>query len=150
MEQAPAVNVNVQSVVQDIITVESSVRDALSKVAPTFGRIVSREPPVDIIDEGDKLLIMVDVPGIPRENIRVRVSLDSVEISSVPVGSSPVAGNGKVLSAERLANFKLFRRIVLPCKIRISEAKAYLKDGVLYVYLPKLSDTTEGIDLSIE
>jgi len=148
--QSVAVNVNVQSVVQDIVTVESSVRDALSKVATALGRSITREPPVDIIDEGDKILILVDVPGIPRENIRVRVSMDTVEINITPVSPTVTSGNGKVLRAERLANFRLFRRIVLPCKVRMGEARAYLKDGVLYIYLPKLSDMTESIDLSIE
>ncbi len=142
--------VSVQSIIQDIVTVESSVRDALSKVAPALGRSITREPPVDILDEGDKLLIIVDVPGVPKDNIRVRVTIDTVEISAIPTTPIASTGNGKVLRAERLANFKLFRRIVLPCKVRIGDARAYLKDGVLYIYLPKLSDTTESIDLSIE
>ncbi len=135
-----------QTVVQDIVATEVSVREILSKIAPIYGKSIIREPPVDIYDEGDKLVVIVDMPGIPRECIKVRVSIDTVEISAIPQN----VNGGKVIRVERLANFKVYRRIQLPCKIRISDVRAYLKDGVLYIYLPKLLDTTESLDVTIE
>jgi hypothetical protein len=49
-----------------------TLREAISKIAPLYGKSVVREPPVDIYDEGDKIVLLVDVPGIPKENIKVR------------------------------------------------------------------------------
>lgn len=137
---------SVQAVAQDLVVTENAIREALSKIAPTHGRSVVREPPIDMYDEGDRIVLMVDMPGIPKENIKVRVTIDSVEISASPVGGN----SGKVLKAERMANFRLYRKVSLPCKIKISEVRAYLKDGVLYIYLPKLLDATETLDVSIE
>ncbi len=137
---------SVQAVAQDLVVTENAVREALSKLAPTHGRSVVREPPIDMYDEGDRIVIMVDMPGIPKENIKVRVTIDSVEISATPTSGN----SGKLLKAERFANFRLYRKVSLPCKIKISEVRAYLKDGVLYIYLPKLLDAAESLDVSIE
>jgi len=136
----------ITTIAQDIVATEATVREALSKIAPSYGRSIVREPPIDMYDEGDRIVLMIDMPGIPKENIKVRVSIDTVEVSAVPHGLN----GGKLMKAERLANFRLYRRIQLPCKIKLGDVKAYLKDGVLYIYLPKLLDTTESLDITIE
>ncbi len=140
------VDTSINMIAQDIVATEVTVRDTLSKLAPTHGRSIVREPPIDIYDEGDRIVLIVDMPGIPKENIKVRVSVDSVEISAIPQN----VNNGRILRAERLANFKIYRKVQLPYRIKIGEVRAYLKDGVLYIYLPKLTDTTESLDITIE
>ncbi len=135
-----------RSLAQDACLVESAARELFSKIVMAGVKDVAREPPADVVDEGDKFVIIMDLPGFKKDNIKVRVGLDYVEVSA----TSEHQVNGKLLRAERLSNFKVYRRIALPSKIRVSDVKAHLRDGMLTIILPKLPDQAELLNVTIE
>jgi HSP20 family protein len=93
----------------------------------------------DIIDEGDKLRIKMDVPGIKKNEIDLNVTDNSVEISAQHKESSEEKKKN-FLRRER-SEISYYRTLPLPEKVNSSQAKATLTDGVLDVVLPKTTPT---------
>lgn len=89
----------------------------------------------DVIDEGDKLIVKVDIPGVKKKDIELNVTDNSVEISA----------EHKEEEQEKRKNFlrkersevSYYRTLPLPEKVISSKAKATLTDGVLNISIPK-------------
>ncbi len=89
---------------------------------------------IDIVEERDKFIIFVDVPGVLKEDIDVVADEDKVNITVVrrPLNLD----SGRFLVLERISGvFK--RSIKLPEKIDPSGANGFLENGVLTLVLPK-------------
>jgi len=126
--------------------VESGVNELVSRLVTVVDpRGVVREPPVDVFDNGDQLVILVDMPGLRRDSIRVRVGGNYVEVAAEP----HAVPNGKPVRVERISNFRIYRRIEVGSRLRVDGAKAYYRDGVLHIVVSKLSGALES-DISIE
>ncbi|OYT31665.1 MAG: heat-shock protein Hsp20 [Thermofilum sp. ex4484_79] len=78
------------------------------------------EPFTDVIDEKDKFKIVIDMPGVEKEDINVEATEDVIEVSA------------------RRGDRKYYKRVVLPEKIRPETAKAQYKNGVLTITVEKL------------
>lgn len=90
--------------------------------APGGGSIVreepvpAKEPIVDVFDEEDEVVVVAELPGARKEDLRLNASRDSLEIR--------VAGS-------------FYKVIKLPCQVNPDRAKATFNNGVLEVRLPK-------------
>lgn len=93
----------------------------------------------DIIDEGDKLRLTMDVPGVKKNEIDLNVTENSIEISAKHKESSEDKKKN-FLRRER-SEVSYYRALPLPEKVNSSQVKAKLTDGVLDVVLPKTSPT---------
>lgn len=94
-------------------------------------------PAVDILDRGDRIEIMVYLPGVPRDAIEISIEDGGLRIS----GHRPEPGGVKPeeyqLCESRYGPF--VRSIQLPKNLDLSRVEAVLKDGVLLVTIPKTS-----------
>ncbi|MFB6470833.1 MAG: Hsp20/alpha crystallin family protein [Vulcanisaeta sp. AZ3] len=134
-------------IASEVSKVESGINELISKLATVIdSRLMTREPPIDIFDNGDSIIILADLPGIKKESVKVRVGGNYVEIIADP---QPPPVMGKAARVERLENFKIYRRIELGVKFKVDGARATYKDGVLQVIIPKLSNVAET-EISIE
>jgi HSP20 family protein len=96
-----------------------------------FGR--GFEPRVDMLQDAEGLRISVELPGVPRENVKLTLA-DNVLL--LEGGKSEPAGreNATLVRGER--SFGPFqRRIELPVKVDPSSIAAAMLDGVLTVTL---------------
>lgn len=126
---------------------ESGLNELMSRLATVVDpRLITREPPVDIFDNGDTMVILVDLPGAKRESIKVRVGSNYVEVFAEP---QPMPSIGKAARIERLSNFRLYRKIELGVRFKVDGAKATYRDGVLQIIIPKLGSIGET-EISIE
>ncbi len=98
---------------------------------------VERQPDVDIYDAGESLVIYIDLPGMKKENIRVKVYDRSIEISAAPIQAETA---GKPLRRERISNFPVVRKIELPLRLRVDSARAVYRDGVLQIMVTKAGE----------
>ena len=93
----------------------------------------------DIIDEGNKLVVKVDLPGVKKKDIKLNVTDNSLEVSA----------EHKEEEEEKRKNFlrkersevSYYRTLPLPEKVVASKAKAKLTDGVLNITIPKAIPT---------
>jgi len=140
-EEQGALNSQV-NIGREITELEKSLRRIISHLVITGSKDIDREPPADVYEDGDKVIILFDIPGVRKEQIKLRVGINYVEITTEP---TTYVTAGKPMLLERLGNYKLRRRVEFPFNIRLDDVKAYYKDGVLQVNLTKLPgyNTTE-------
>jgi len=109
------------------------------------GHVSKRTPPVDMYVSNGTLVVMVDLPGYRRENIRVKVGENYVEVTAYPNTQEM----GDALARERFANYVAHRRIELKHRVRVDGAKATYRDGVLVITLPIAGGISDS-EISIE
>ena len=98
--------------------------------------IESRKPPMDVADLGDKYEMHVEIPGIPKNNINIEVTPNSIEISAEHEDTREDKGKNW-LRRER-SSMRFYRAIELPEELKTDQVEAELKDGLLTITLPKL------------
>jgi len=112
---------------------------------------VWREPFVDIFDRGDELVVIAELPGVRKEDIKVRVTEDSVYIEAIVRREKELEEEGAV-RVERY--YSGYRRVIrLPEEVIPEKAKAKYNNGVLEIRIPKKNPTKkegEGFEVKIE
>lgn len=90
-------------------------------------RVISeeREPLVDIIEEKNNVKVVVELPGISKEDINLKCAEESINI--------------KVDTPKR----KYSKAVNLPCKVKPMSAKASYKNGVLEIALDRTEPKKE-------
>lgn len=78
-----------------------------------------REPLVDIMETNDDVHVVVELPGVEKTDIKLHGTEDELTISV----DSP--------------QYKYFKEVALPVKVKVKEANSTYKNGVLEVVLPK-------------
>ena len=127
-----------------------------SEMFGRIGRIESplmiREPAIDLIDEGDHFLLVVELPGVDKEDVELYVTRDSVTIKAEKKGGKERKG-GNYYVRERVHS-AYYRTITLPEPVIPEETKATFRNGVLEVTLkkerPKLEGEEKGYKVKIE
>ncbi len=101
------------------------------KTAEEIKRII---PPVDIYETENNVVLIADIPGVTKENLRVDVENDELTIEGVFL--EPKTDNGKKLISECYYG-KYTRTFALSDVIAQDKITAKLDDGVLTITLPK-------------
>lgn len=127
--------------------VERVFRELWSKVSIEGGpELGAWEPPADVIDQDEDIVVLIDIPGFSKEQIKVKVTEDAIEVQAKR--PSEQLTQGKYLMKQRIME-TLYKRIEFPAKVRAEHAKARLENGVLEVRVPKISIAKE-IQVPIE
>lgn len=121
-----------------------SIMDPLSSWGyfPSYSRLQMeqgegvRTPTYDMIDDGDRYKLIVELPGIDKDNIRVKAMDDSVEISAEQSQEEDERKKNFVYNQRSYSSF--YCRIPVPEEILSSEVTAKADNkGILRVQLPK-------------
>ncbi|AFA38507.1 Molecular chaperone (small heat shock protein) [Pyrobaculum oguniense TE7] len=92
------------------------------------------DPLTDIVEEDDKIKVVVDMPGVEKEDIKLYVSEDGRTLT--------IDAKGK--------DRKYHKEIRLPAAVDPSKAKASYKNGVLSVELEKAEKKKRGFEIKID
>jgi HSP20 family protein len=98
-------------------------------------------PPVDLIDLPAEIVILVDLPGVNKDDVKLEGSSDLVEITAERTSKYD---NDEHLIRERTPR-EYYRSIKLPTNIDDSVARASFFNGVLEVHLPKIGISDKKI-----
>jgi HSP20 family protein len=95
---------------------------------PTGDQIISdeREPLTDIIEGDDDVAITVEIPGVEKEDIKLNVTPDNLEI--------------RVDTEKR----KYHKILDLPCDVKPKTTKATYKNGILDIVLKRKEKKKQG------
>ena len=112
----------------------SSKPESFGFTRPSLDVKEEREPLVDIINANGEIKIIVELPGVEKEDIKLSGTEDKLTIS--------------VEAPER----KYFKEIEMPSKIEPKKAKTSYKNGVLEVTVPKIEEKkkSSGEQIKIE
>ncbi len=94
-----------------------------------------RAPPVDVVDEGDKIRVVAEIPGVDKEDLDVRVFEDSVVIRAERKHEKERKDKGYYLKERSYSSY--YRTIALPSPVIPEKAEATYRNGVLELVLPK-------------
>ncbi len=104
-------------------------------------------PPVDVVEEPERFVIHLELPGVSAGAVDITAGQMSVSIGgekaagTAPAGEAcatevPPAAAPRTLQNER--RYGRFHRIIdLPSSILVEQVSAAIKDGILTVVLPK-------------
>ncbi|MDQ5843471.1 MAG: Hsp20/alpha crystallin family protein [Thermoproteota archaeon] len=100
-----------------------------------------RMAPYELVDRGDRFDLQLEVPGIKKENVSVKATKYSIEISGKHSEKDEEKGKRYVYSERLYRSF--YRNVPLPEEIIPSKVSAKVENGILRVELPK-KNPTEG------
>jgi HSP20 family protein len=92
-----------------------------------------REPLVDVVETDGEIRAVAELPGVEKGDIKLHGTEDTLDINV----DTP--------------QYKYYKELQLPAKVRIKEAKSTYKNGVLEVVIPKvefMKPKGEKIDIS--
>ena len=91
-------------------------------------------PPLNVFRKGDDIVVITEVPGIPKSDLQIQVKGNTIRIT----GAKTVQYSDQVAlhRRERLAG-RFDRAITVPVEIDADQVKAECRDGILALYLPR-------------
>ncbi len=95
-------------------------------------------PSIDILDDDENVTVKVDLPGIERDDIKIDVTQNFLEITANYPDEAD--NNGKTFLMKERYSGVLNRKISLPSKLNINEITAKFESGVLIISIPKTVD----------
>lgn len=91
-------------------------------------------PRTNLYENGDNFELRAEVPGLDKKNLSVKIQGNYLEIGGTKGSDAPEGY--KIHKTERtIGSFS--RSFTLPADVDSSKVEATLKDGVLYLTLPK-------------
>ncbi|MCB9680336.1 MAG: Hsp20/alpha crystallin family protein [Alphaproteobacteria bacterium] len=115
------------------------LRDLLSGAIPGMPRGTGYSPEVDVLEVEGKHVVLVDLPGVRRDAVRVRLEGARLVIEGERPDTRPV---GTLRTGER-PHGRFAREFLLPADVDAEGVRAALDDGVLRVEVPRLG---RGVD----
>ena len=91
-------------------------------------------PPVDVFEDATGITLYADLPGVPRENLHVKVEADRLTIDA-EMKLSAVEGLSASHAEVSLSRFR--RTFTLSKELDADKVSAELGQGVLRVRIPK-------------
>jgi len=85
-----------------------------------------REPLVDIVETNEDIHVVAELPGVEKTDIKLHGTEDSLTISV----DTP--------------QYKYFKEVELPAKVRVKEANSTYKNGVLEIVVPKAQASSKS------
>jgi len=100
-----------------------------------------RTPPMDIADLGDHYEMRLEMPGIPKDNINIEVTPNSIEVSAQY--DEQKEDSDKNWLRRECSSMSFYRSLELPEELKTDNIEAEFKDGILSVHLPKVEPKPE-------
>jgi HSP20 family protein len=96
-------------------------------------------PAVDVLDHGDRLVVLVEVPGLAAADLRVDVEGNVLHVRGRRRLAFATAGRVRFHCLERQEG-AFSRQLEVPEPVDLRRATARLADGLLRIELPKVED----------
>jgi len=94
-----------------------------------------REPLVDVIEKGDEIRVIAEVPGVDKDKVKVKIT----------------EGGTKLIIQATGEDRKYYKEIELPAQVDDKSAKATYNNGVLQVIMKKVKGKEEeGTEIKVE
>lgn len=91
-------------------------------------------PRVDVIEDSSGITLWADLPGVPKEQLELKVEGDTLQIEGTVVPQAPERLQ-PVYAEVRVPRYR--RAFTLSRELDTSRIEATLKDGVLSLRIPK-------------
>ena len=104
-------------------------------------------PNVDMVDNGDSFTVLVDMPGVDKKDIKLKVSEDALELSTER-NEERERKEGSYYAKERSSS-GYYRMIRFPEQVKSDSAKAKMNNGTLSIEVKKVKES-RGKEVKID
>jgi len=101
----------------------------------------------DVTDEGDRYVITTEMPGVSKQDVKLNVSDNTIEISAEHKEEEEEKKKNYVRKERKSVSYH--RTLPLPEKVDSSKATAKLNNGILTVEISKVNPTPKPKRASI-
>jgi HSP20 family protein len=110
-----------------------SIRDDIETLSTLGSDKDAISPKIDLFDLGDSYRLIIEVPGVPQENLELALQERTLIVAGL---REPIEPGLKIITSERhRGHFQ--RSIELPSEIEKEKVSAHLQEGLLILNLPK-------------
>lgn len=120
------------------------LRRRMDQLFSDYGRLSDAEfgpansfPRMDVQDEGDKLSLYAEVPGLSEKDITLNLNQNVLSLAGERRVEVP---EGYSTHRQERGSIKFSRSITLPCSVDPEKCRATVKNGVLVVTLEKAAE----------
>lgn len=107
-----------------------------------------RQPMLDITDEGGKFLATIELPGLKKEDIKISVNENSLEVSAEK--KADVEEKKKSYYRRERSYSGFYRSVGLPAEVDPDKVKANYSNGLLEIELPKIRPSKPSKEVKVE
>jgi len=120
----------------DIVDTIKDKQKDLERIFNEYTFNMPLRPTMDVIEDEEQITVITDLPGVKKENIKLDITEDNLEINAQFNQESEFEEKDFVRKERTYGQTN--RIISLPAKIEINETSAKFENGVLTIILPKL------------
>lgn len=95
-------------------------------------------PPVDIVEEADRLVFRAEVPGVAKDDLDIKVENGTLVLRGEKKQERETEGENAHRVERTYGSFS--RSFVLPSTVDADKVEARYRDGVLEIVLPKAEE----------
>lgn len=95
-------------------------------------------PPVDVFENENAITLLADLPGVPRDQLNLRVDGDTLVIEATASAASTPPDMELVYGELQCPAYR--RQFTLSRELDASRIEAQLRDGVLRLTIPKAEE----------
>jgi len=103
-----------------------------------------REPLIDLLDQGEYLEVLAEIPGVKKEEIQVNVLPERLSIGAEHKVSRDEAKKEEGFYRKERSYSSFYRSMVLPEEIIPEKTEASYENGILSLKLPKKNPEKSG------
>ncbi|HEY9745188.1 MAG TPA: Hsp20/alpha crystallin family protein [Oculatellaceae cyanobacterium] len=104
--------------------------------------------PVDVLDQGDEIIVRAELPGVEKDKIDIRCAEDSLSIATEKSEQTHIKDGTWVVQESSFG--KMVRTIALDTPVDPDRAQASFQNGVLTIRLPKAGPSRRGRSIRID
>jgi HSP20 family protein len=108
----------------------------------------TREPLTDIMDEGEELVALMELPGVNKEEIKVSTTMDTLKVRVDKKEENEERDENYCYRERRYSGY--YRAMSLPAEVIPDKVKASYKNGILEVRMKKKVKTEGGKAIKVE
>ena len=130
--------------INEIMNMQREMNRLFSGVTPTAKQDEDYEsavwsPTVDITEDSDKYVLVFDIPGVEKSDIKMNFSDNTLKVS----GERKTVEEKKDVTSHRVERIfgKFYRSFNFPTMVNAEKINASYKDGVLTVSVPKAEES---------
>lgn len=101
---------------------------------------IAAQARLDVVEKGDHYAAYLEMPGVKKEDIEVRIEGGRVAVTAESRGQEALKEGERVVYSERFAT-RWARTFELPNEVDDSRAEAAYENGILALTLPKKQET---------
>lgn len=94
-------------------------------------------PKANLFDQGDRLLLMLQVPGLKEEGLTIEANSETLTIRGERKVQAP---EGYRAHRQERASIQFSRSLALPVRIDVERVAATLRDGILSIEMAKAQE----------